>query len=211
MSILSLGKTRFQVHLHESWPCEACQLGRGNEIPIDDGEIKGPDTSSAAEPKGNGYAMNSQERRGNREVNRKMEMANLKNSLLNRNPTSNPREGTHDGQNRYIDRSALRRQMHPRSPPRTHATTNSTSTPDPGSNAPTTSVSSFAQNMLAAQGWAPGSGLGKDQSGRSEAIEVKMRVEKRGLGAWGAEAVKEDINEDWRKRAKQRRFEELKK
>jgi hypothetical protein len=64
--------------------------------------------------------------------------------------------------------------------------------------------------MLTAQGWAPGAGLGKDRSGISEAIEVKMRVEKRGLGAWGAEAVKEDINEDWRKRAKQRRYEELK-
>lgn len=208
MSILSLGKTRFQVHLHESWPCEACQLGRGNEIPIDDGETKDTDAAVAAGLKGNGYAMNSQERRGNREVNRKMEMANLKNSLLNRNPISNPREGTHDGQNRYVDRSALRRQMHPRSPPRVHT---SASTPDPVPNIPTTSVSSFAQNMLAAQGWAPGSGLGKDQTGRSEAIEVKMRVEKRGLGAWGAEAVKEDVNEDWRKRAKQRRFEELKK
>lgn len=209
MSILSLGKTRFEVHVHESWPCDACQLGRGNEIPIDDGETKESDSVTVRGAPAPGYAMTSQQKRDNREVNRKMEMASLKNSLLNRNPARNPKEGLHDGQNRYIDRSALRRQMHPRSPPRRTDTTN-TSTPEPVASAPTTSVSSFAQDMLAAQGWAPGSGLGKDQSGRSEAIEVKMRVEKRGLGARGAEAVKEDVNEDWRKRAKQRRFEEWK-
>jgi hypothetical protein len=69
--------------------------------------------------------------------------------------------------------------------------------------------------MLAAQGWAPGAGLGKDKSGRSEAIEVKMRIEKRGLGAKGAEiAVEEGTseggNEDWRKKGRVRRFDEMK-
>lgn len=160
--------------------------------------------------------MNSQQKRDNREINRKLEMATLENSLLNRNPASMPRDGTHDGRNQYIDRSALRRQMHPRSPPPRRPNTgndSSTSTSEPLVSAPSGSVSTFAQNMLAAQGWAPGAGLGKDQSGRSEAVEVKMRVEKRGLGAQGAEASapSEDVNEDWRKKAKQRRFEQMKK
>lgn len=207
-SVLSLGQTRFEVHLHESWPCEACQLGRGNEVPIDTGEAPGGEAHSTSASQGNGYAMNSQERRENRETKRKREMAALKDSLLNRSSGQTVKEATYDGRNRYIDRSAIRRQMHPRSPPRQRPVT----VPDPEAEVVKSKpapVSTFAQNMMAAQGWAPGSGLGKGQSGRSEAIEVKMRVEKRGLGAHGAEAPPEDVNEDWRKRAKVRRFEEM--
>jgi hypothetical protein len=66
--------------------------------------------------------------------------------------------------------------------------------------------------MMAAQGYVPGAGLGKDKRGRSEAIEVKMRVEKRGLGAKGAEAPvpEQEGNEDWRKKGRTRRFDEMK-
>jgi hypothetical protein len=63
--------------------------------------------------------------------------------------------------------------------------------------------------MMAAQGWAPGGGLGKDKDGRSTALDVKMRVEKRGLGAQGAEVAVEEGNEDWRKKGRTRRFDEV--
>lgn len=211
LSVLSLGKTRFEVHLHPSWPCDRCQLGKGNEIPIDTGETTSAEPTS--QRNGNGYAMNSQEKRENREVKRKREMAELKNSLLNRNTHQPTRDDPQQQQqNRYIDRSAIRRQMHPRSPPPTRAQL--PPEPEPTYDRTPAGVSTFAQNMLAAQGWAPGSGLGRDQAGRSEAIEVRMRVEKRGLGAQGGEASiprpgGEEGNEDWRKRAKMRRFEQM--
>jgi len=152
----------------------------------------------------NGYAMNSSEKRENKEVKRKREMAALKDSLLNRHPTEKD-----EGKREYLDRSAIRRRLHPKSPPRT-TTTNVVELPPRTAPRPEP-VSSFAQNMMAAQGWAPGSGLGKDRDGRSEAVEVKMRVEKRGLGAKGAEVpVEESSGEgDWRKKGKSRRFEEV--
>jgi hypothetical protein len=149
--------------------------------------------------------MNSSEKRENKEVKRKREMAALKDSLLKRHPTEKD-----EGKNQYLDRSAIRRRLHPKSPPRT-TTTHTIEQPLPKTAPRPEPVSSFAQNMMAAQGWAPGSGLGKDRDGRSEAVEVKMRVEKRGLGAKGAELpVEESIGEgDWRKKGKSRRFEEV--
>lgn len=131
-------------------------------------------------------------------------MAALKDTLLNRHPIEKESEKTE-----YLDRSAIRRRLHPKSPPRSASKIanpveqTKRDVPEP--------VSSFAQNMLAAQGWAPGSGLGKDRDGRSEAVEVKMRVEKRGLGAKGAEIPVEDSNGegDWRKKGKSRRFDEV--
>jgi hypothetical protein len=146
--------------------------------------------------------MNSSEKRENKEVKRKREMAALKDSLLNRHPAEK------EGEKReYLDRSAIRRRLHPKSPPRA---TKTNVVEQPARTAPEP-VSSFAQNIMAAQGWAPGSGLGKDRDGRSEAVEVKLRVEKRGLGAKGAEVPIEESNGegDWRKKGRSRRFEEV--
>ena len=128
---------------------------------------------------------------------------------------ASPSQGRHpaekdEGKNQYLDRSAIRRRLHPKSPPRT-ITAHAVEQPLAKTAPKPEPVSSFAQNMMAAQGWAPGSGLGKDRDGRSEAVEVKMRVEKRGLGAKGAELpVEESSGEgDWRKKGKSRRFEEV--
>jgi hypothetical protein len=160
----------------------------------------------------NGYAMNSSEKRENREVKRKREMAALKDSLLCKSSTSTSATTDEGGKRQYIDRSAIRRRLHPKSPPKANTTARPlipipVSAPEP--------VSSFAQTMMAAQGYTPGAGLGKDKNGRSEAIEVKMRVEKRGLGAKGAEVAVEDRQDggkegDWRKKGRTRRFDEVK-
>jgi len=209
LSTLTLGQTTFEIHNHPQWPCDECQLGasRDNEIPIDTGEAPVVTQNSQVktqEQGGIGWAMNSSEKRENREVKRKREMAALKDSLLNRHPS------WENGEKReYLDRSAIRRRLHPKSPPRStsnqpepSAPTKTKATPEP--------VSSFAQNMMAAQGWAPGSGLGKDRDGRSEAVAVRLRVEKRGLGAQGAEKpIEEEDEGDWRKKGRSRRFEEV--
>lgn len=214
LSTLTIGQTIFEIHNHPSWPCDECQLGRNNEITIDTGEA--PTTAATVTAVGqtttDGYAMNSSEKRENREVKRKREMAALKDSLLNRSSTSTS-ANTDEGEKRqYIDRSAIRRRLHPKSPPRNNTAANlPIPTPVPAPEP----VSSFAHNMMAAQGYTPGAGLGKNKNGRSEAIEVKMRVEKRGLGAKGAELPVEDRQDggkegDWRKKGRTRRFDEVK-
>jgi hypothetical protein len=158
--------------------------------------------------------MNSSEKRENREVKRKREMAALKDSLLNKSSASTSATHDHDegAKRQYIDRSAIRRRLHPKSPPRTNTVARS---PIPIPVSASEPVSSFAQNIMAAQGYIPGAGLGKDKNGRSEAIEVKMRVEKRGLGAKGAEVAVEDRQDggkegDWRRKGRTRRFDEVK-
>lgn len=136
-------------------------------------------------------------------------MAALKDSLLNRSSTSTSTPHVEGEKRQYIDRSAIRRRLHPKSPPKTNIAP--AEPPARPSQAPEP-ASTFAQNMMAAQGYTPGAGLGKDRNGRSEAIEVKMRVEKRGLGAKGAEVPVEDGDKeaDWRKKGRTRRFDEVK-
>mmetsp|Transcript_21947 Transcript_21947/g.40063 ORF Transcript_21947/g.40063 Transcript_21947/m.40063 type:complete len:103 (+) Transcript_21947:1364-1672(+) len=55
--------------------------------------------------------------------------------------------------------------------------------------APVTSAkvsSSFAQRLLAKQGWKEGEALGKKKAGRIEPVQVKRRGENLGLGAEGS-------------------------
>ena len=43
--------------------------------------------------------------------------------------------------------------------------------------------SDYARNILAARGWQDGDGLGRDKSGRSEALKVKLKFDKAGVRA----------------------------
>lgn len=148
--------------------------------------------------------MNSKQKRENREVKRKLEMAALKESLLS-NHTTGSKEATPERSERvYVDRSAMRRALHPRSPRRRSASPGATPTAVQDVPPASTSTSTFASNMLAAQGWTPGTGLGKDRSGRAAPIEVEMRTERTGLGIKG---YKQEEG-DWRQRGKQRRYED---
>ncbi|ORY34775.1 hypothetical protein BCR39DRAFT_490262 [Naematelia encephala] len=195
---LTIGSTTFIAHDHPSWPCEECQITSTNQIELDDGTVKISDAFESDVIQQT-VAMDSKERRENRESKRKREMAHLRDSLLN----------GHSGQKgdgKYQDRAAMRRKLHPPSPP-PRATepirgeTFDTPTPPP-------SVPTVGMAMLANQGWTPGTGLGKNGEGRAEPVQVEMRTEKRGLGADGSKAVVDAGPGDWRQRGKQRRYQE---
>ncbi|KAK4685796.1 hypothetical protein P7C73_g4341, partial [Tremellales sp. Uapishka_1] len=201
LSTLAIGGTTFSIHLHPSWPCDTCKLHGDNEIALDDGEMKSVKTEGppATEYR---WAMDSQEKRENREVKRKREMASLRETLLNSTPASQIEP---DSTRRpYLDRSALRRRLHPPSPPSQRSTIAPTPITEPVVPMP----SRFAQNILASQGWTPGTGLGKGGEGRVEPIHTEMRNGKKGLGAMESKAA-EVGQEDWRIRGRMRRYEEL--
>ncbi|WVR08114.1 hypothetical protein IAU60_005160 [Kwoniella sp. DSM 27419] len=235
---LTIGSTTFSIHIHPSWPCESCQFSGTNEILLDDGKPKvkpdgglstGPSTPTA-EPgieSGQLYAMDSKQKRGNREYKRKREMALLRETMLNRAGETKEAPANDQPTREYIDRSAMRRRLHPPSPPpsrpqpresangasvqtstgQTTAATSYAASPAPASaGAP---VSTFASAIMANQGWAPGQGLGKNNEGRAQAIETEMRTARRGLGAEGSKAVVDQGPGDWRSRAKQRRWNEV--
>ncbi|KIR56666.1 hypothetical protein I315_00845 [Cryptococcus gattii Ru294] len=203
LSVFVIGSTTFQAHIHASWPCDTCQLKGGNELLLDTGETFVNNTKEAAghEEKVWDFAMNSQQRRGNREAKRKLEMANLKESLLNRGGSE---EGSASAQSMpsrgYIDRSAMRRELHRPSPPRDSHARFSAHTDPPVEIAP--AENKFAEDFLGRQGWQRGEGLGKDGKGRADPIMTQTRVRKRGIGAQGSI----DDGEDWRTKGKLRRW-----
>ncbi|WVQ96018.1 hypothetical protein IAU59_003118 [Kwoniella sp. CBS 9459] len=284
LSRLTIGSTTFEVHLHPStsWPCEACQVGKEhNEIPLDDGEpkialattIEGDTTGEVdgmpefrSDVAGQRWAMDSKQKRDNRELKRKREMALLRETLLNKDsPAPSPaRTGKTSGKiatiepgsddamlpgppaREYLDRSAMRRRLHPPSPPSRgrssptaserhgkHINPNNIAITSqrptlatPTGTGPTgtvTPVSSIASGILAAQGWIPGQGLGKDRSGRADPVQAEMRNARAGLGAKGGKAYTdpsagsgagagaggEGEKMDWKTRAKMRRWDEV--
>lgn len=171
LSRISIGTTTFVAHIHPSWPCDECQLGRG-EVRLDDGrrELK-----SVPKP--------ITTKREDRAMRTRAEMQSLKQRLL-----AGGEEIEGDGRV-YMDRSAMRRTLHRRA---------RSASPEKAPTAPQI-TQSFGSNLLAAQGWTPGSGLGKDGSGRVDPIQVGMR---------GREGLGTQVEEDWRQRGKQRRYED---
>ena len=63
--------------------------------------------------------MDSKEKRENREKKRKREMANLRETLLNgrESPADEVEEKEEKEERKYLDRSAMRRKIHPPTPP----------------------------------------------------------------------------------------------
>ncbi|EIW71573.1 hypothetical protein TREMEDRAFT_67844 [Tremella mesenterica DSM 1558] len=212
LSTLRIGSTIFICHIHPQWPCEVCQINRTNEIRLDDGQLPSPPPATSQPVPEVPWAMTSKEKRENRELKRKAEMASLKEVLLREEAgQGGKKKSGYMKKREYIDRSAIRRKMYPPSPPpRTrHGGQNESSRG--GQNGDGMGPSKFSQAMLASQGWKPGTGLGKDGSGRSTPIEVELRAEKRGLGAKGAIVMTDVEGEgDWRLQAKRRRYDELK-
>lgn len=170
LSRIKIGSTTLVAHIHPTWPCDDCQLGRG-EVRLDDGK---KERVLAPPP---AMTMTKKEDRATRT---KLEMQSLKQRLLAGTEADKGDKAV------YVDRSAMRRALHRRR----------SGSPDRAGEVPAQKPS-FAADMLAAQGWTPGSGLGKAGTGRVEPIQVGIRG-REGLGA----------HEDWRERGKQRRYED---
>ncbi|WWC65765.1 uncharacterized protein I303_108387 [Kwoniella dejecticola CBS 10117] len=245
LSRLQIGTTTFAVHIHPSWPCESCQVNGSNEIPLDDGQPKTiisgrvEDTGSDNEAP-QVYAMDSAQKKQNRELKRKREMASLREYLLNKDRPINGRQAhmntntneIEEGTKReYLDRSAMRRKLHPPSPrpklPENKFKYDDDNNVNSGANTPERSTtpinpvitqqqqrqpskgSTFANSIMEKQGWTPGMGLGKSSQGMTEGIRAEMRNDKKGLGAQGSKAVIDEGEGDWRMRGRQRRWEEM--
>lgn len=157
------------------------------------------------------WAMDSKEKRENRERKRKREMANLREALLNRGGSAHEEDEVLQEERKYIDRSAMRRKLHPPSPPPPKPREASITPPPVSSGPELPALPSFGMSLMANQGWTPGSGLGRNGDGRAAPIDVELRTEKRGLGAEGSKAVVDVGEGDWRSRGKQRRYEEIRK
>ncbi|KLT44618.1 hypothetical protein CC85DRAFT_242272 [Cutaneotrichosporon oleaginosum] len=198
LSRVTVGTTTFTAHIHTDWPCGDCALAGAEEIRLEvDAETATPDGGSPApfDP-----PVGAAARRGQRQFKRKLAMDALRDTLLGEDARTAPSRGA------YVDRSAQRRRLHVSSPPRTSGS------PGPAIIAPPQPAgpSAAARAMLARQGWAPGSGLGRDASGRAEPVVAVLRNERVGLGARGQVADQGDgAGGDWRSRGKQRRWDEV--
>ena len=106
----------------------------------------------------------------------------------------------------YQDRAAIRRRMNPDRPDRGNYHEQMQEKERSASPERVKPVS-VAASMLAAQGWIPGQGLGKKGDGRASPIETEIRAQRAGLGTVAPPVPIQ--GEDWRKRAKARRYDEL--
>ncbi|WWC92761.1 uncharacterized protein L201_007720 [Kwoniella dendrophila CBS 6074] len=254
LSEIKIGTTTFSVHIHLSWPCDKCSVDGSNEIPLDNGEVISTTTTTSSMISNNKsgviekdipnnasdgnheqiiYAMDSTQKKRNRELKRKREMALLKESLMNKSQSLSANEESLLPKREYLDRSAMRRKLYPTKneeiPRSGHNSQVNSGNSDTLNNyeqnehyttrsippLPSPTPSKFASNIMANQGWIPGQGLGKSNQGRSEPILTEMRNAKKGLGAQNSKAPIDNHSGgeggDWKMRAKQRRWEELSK
>ncbi|WOO76580.1 Angiogenic factor with G patch and FHA domains 1 [Vanrija pseudolonga] len=200
LSRLTVGTTTFVAHIHADWPCVECQMGGNEQIALDEGKADDSGVSTPTyQPDSEPVAFDAAQRRGNRQFKRKLELDALRGTLLGDGAREAPSAA-------YVDRSAQRRRLHPRSPPRAGVKAVEAA-PAP---APAPGPSTTARAMLARQGWSEGRGLGRDLSGRADAIVPVLRTERAGLGARGQLADTGDAaHGDWRQRGKQRRWDEV--
>jgi hypothetical protein len=178
LSTIRIGSTTFTAHIHPDWPCDACQLS-GNELRLDEGT----DTIVATPERPVGVVVI------NKEEQRKREMAALKEAYVHER-----REPSRV----YQDRAAIRRRMNPDRPDRPHVVEREEREKRSASPEPKVKTS-IAVGMLAAQGWVPGQGLGKNGEGRATPIQPEMRIQRAGLGTLSGED---------RRRSQARRYEE---
>jgi len=205
-SVITIGTTTFVAHVHDDWPCSDCQLAGNTQIALDDGTANAKTEEEASPVPSAHIALNAGQRRGERQLKRKLEMSALRDTLLGKNE---PRAQSGP----YVDRSAQRRRLHGSSPPRSGRS--ATSTPPPGttsgSGANAVGPSQLSRTLLAKQGWTPGQGLGRNAAGRADPIVAVVRNDRVGLGAKGekADVGSGDGDGGWKTRGMRRRWEEV--
>ena len=206
----SIGSTTFVVHIHEDGlPCSECSRSDGDEIPLFATKTSAPGKRKREEE--SAYLPSDKDP--------KKALSQLKRSLLSQHPGEKQDGGV---QTTWVDRSARRRAMNPRSPPlsrkqspvpftpihptpREMSTVSNSPTPEP------VSSSNIGYRMLAKQGWTPGTSLGVCDGGTQhimEPITVHSTSNRAGLGSSGAEPSSASGG-DWREEGKQRLWSRL--
>ena len=209
LDTFSIGGTTFVAHIHGGGlPCPECSRGDNNEIPLF--ATKTSATLAHGKRKRDeesGYLPSDKTK------DPKKALSLLRKSLLSQRPAT---KSDNSPPTTWVDRSARRRAIHPPSPPvpreqppppgstrptpQDTPTTSNPSTPEP------VSSSNIGYQMLAKQGWTPGTSLGvasEDTQHVVEPITVSSTSNRAGLGSAGA-ASSFSQGADWREEGKQR-------
>jgi pSer/pThr/pTyr-binding forkhead associated (FHA) protein len=196
LDVITIGTTRLCCHIHqeEGEMCDSCELTLSNEIKLfKEQDRHTPDSQKQTEDEAHQTTTT---------VDVKSSLTSLKAHLMSKHG----HVSRISAENVYIDRAAARRKQLGISQP-TPAASTPPSTDHPRVNRtisdfatrsrllPTSTlvtetveapqaipVSNIGHRLLQKQGWEPGTGLGLDQSGRSEPVSNKGNAGRAGLG-----------------------------
>lgn len=225
---VSIGTTTFVVHIHDGGlPCEACSSRGGDELPL----FSGANAPGAAE-------LSKKRKRDGPEPpaiqqgDPRKALTMLKRTLLSRHST--PSRASPEGSS-YMDRSALRRALHPDAPIANAIDTPPSSDPSasstpasmsplvlsrpPSPPAPLPS-SNIGHRLLLKQGWTPGTALRPSEPDVSLSdthasislvtpLEAKGRTSRTGLGLPERSLTPSQPGVSWREEAKYRRWSDI--
>lgn len=199
---LSIGSTRFLVHIHnKGGPCAACSPKGGDEIPLFHDKKGKADEAARKRKRELDVASAGTIAAEVRDPRKALTM--LKRSLLSRQVSVG---AASEMKNAYVDRSAKRRALQPSSldapgtasrsisssPAVSPAPSSRVVTPSPPVSAPATPLpsSNVGHKLLMKQGWQPGSALGVSEADTVEGsvalvepLEAIPRSNRVGLGA----------------------------
>ena len=190
LDLLTIGSTTFQIHIHgDQVPCVECSPKGGDEIPLFpatrvQGELKRAQDTAGMEA---GVA---------RTRDPKKALAMLKRTLLTQHDDDGWLGLSAEGETRYRDRSARRRELRPASRPDTPGLRTPTfdieSGPLPRPSIPPKTaeiirplpITNIGHRLLVKQGWRPGTSLGLpgEQVGLVEPLELGSNKNRTGLG-----------------------------
>jgi len=209
LDTFTIGGTTFALHIHDDGlPCSECSRGDNDEIPLSTTKTSTtPAHGKRKRDEGIAYLPSDKTK------DPKKALSLLKKSLLSQHPTEKLESSAPAT---WVDRSARRRAMHPPPPPLsrrqsplptpTHSTpqdtppTSTSSTPEP------VSSNNIGYQILAKQGWIPGTSLGvasDDTQHVTEPITVSSTSNRAGLGSTSVVSSCSQ-GADWRDEGKQR-------
>ncbi|KAJ2003808.1 hypothetical protein GGI04_002833 [Coemansia thaxteri] len=181
---IAIGQTSLQLHVHEQWVCAKCKNTGDNEISTHQRDIKAKAASQSEESAARKRSVPITGHIGDLQKDR---VENLK-AIKNKYMTLQTR-GLKPGGN-YTDRARLRRRMLGDS----HQHQLNRASPSHSSQRPCQQVSvtsapspikedNTGYSLLRNMGWTPGAGLGANEEGIVDPVEVEGNADRVGLGA----------------------------
>ncbi|KAI0925976.1 hypothetical protein AcW1_008261 [Taiwanofungus camphoratus] len=220
LDCLTIGDTTFRVHIHrDQLPCADCSPKGGMEIPLFTKSIT--EHESAVDKKRKRDAEDAEVSSGSRVElagrDPKKALTMLKRNLLSLH--AHATSSAKNSSDQYVDRSARRRALYPKTSRDELLADISKSPRSPSdlavfmsispSSAPSTPLTdtNIGHLLLMKQGWTPGTTLGQPESSNtalSVPLEVTGNVGRVGLGMHATSAA--NSGTDWKESAKMRRW-----